>query len=244
MNELIIAFVTGITTGGLSCLAVQGGLLASSMASQIESDIAGENLNQPRNMVLAGEINCLHSSGIVTGMDRIHDPAFPTPQSYSTDRNWHLHAGKRITTIECSSNFSLLQYRAAGFHPQIYPTEIQKGRIIPDSNLPWCSNCPHSLRDYPGNDGCCDRNWGSAERGSITVRFHPWYQPYLFRGRLLCHPSGFSDGKILHEIRSSSGPGHWTLHHQYRIKFAGFSAFIEQSIQLCVSSASRTGISG
>lgn len=38
MSRLIVAFVTGITTGGLSCLAVQGGLLASSLAHQIEQD--------------------------------------------------------------------------------------------------------------------------------------------------------------------------------------------------------------
>lgn len=38
MSQLIVAFVTGITTGGLSCLAVQGGLLASSLAHQIEQD--------------------------------------------------------------------------------------------------------------------------------------------------------------------------------------------------------------
>jgi len=38
MSQLIVAFVTGITTGGLSCLAVQGGLLASSLAHQIEHD--------------------------------------------------------------------------------------------------------------------------------------------------------------------------------------------------------------
>ncbi|MBK9927758.1 MAG: sulfite exporter TauE/SafE family protein [Anaerolineales bacterium] len=36
--NLMVAFVTGITTGGLSCLAVQGGLLASSLAHQIEQD--------------------------------------------------------------------------------------------------------------------------------------------------------------------------------------------------------------
>jgi uncharacterized protein len=39
MNQLIVAFVTGLTTGGLSCLAVQGGLLASSLGSQIEQDL-------------------------------------------------------------------------------------------------------------------------------------------------------------------------------------------------------------
>lgn len=36
--NLMVAFITGITTGGLSCLAVQGGLLASSLAHQIEQD--------------------------------------------------------------------------------------------------------------------------------------------------------------------------------------------------------------
>ena len=38
MGQLIVAFVTGLTTGGLSCLAVQGGLLAGSLAHQIEQD--------------------------------------------------------------------------------------------------------------------------------------------------------------------------------------------------------------
>jgi sulfite exporter TauE/SafE len=43
MNQVWIAFITGLTTGGLSCLAVQGGLLASSLEHQLETDI----LNQP-----------------------------------------------------------------------------------------------------------------------------------------------------------------------------------------------------
>src|SRR5512145_2961856 len=38
MNQLIVAFITGLTTGGLSCLAVQGGLLAGTLAHQIEQD--------------------------------------------------------------------------------------------------------------------------------------------------------------------------------------------------------------
>jgi len=37
--SILVAFVTGLTTGGLSCLAVQGGLLASSLANQIEKDV-------------------------------------------------------------------------------------------------------------------------------------------------------------------------------------------------------------
>lgn len=38
ISQLVVAFITGITTGGLSCLAVQGGLLASSLAHHIEQD--------------------------------------------------------------------------------------------------------------------------------------------------------------------------------------------------------------
>ncbi len=43
MTALIAAFITGITTGGLSCMAVQGGLLAGSLAQQIEKDLPGLN---------------------------------------------------------------------------------------------------------------------------------------------------------------------------------------------------------
>ncbi len=35
MNQLLIAFITGLTTGGLSCLAVQGGLLTTALAPQV-----------------------------------------------------------------------------------------------------------------------------------------------------------------------------------------------------------------
>ena len=39
MNQIFVAFITGLTTGGLSCLAVQGGLLASSLEQQLEQQI-------------------------------------------------------------------------------------------------------------------------------------------------------------------------------------------------------------
>ncbi len=43
MEQYLVAFITGLTTGGLSCLAVQGGLLASSLERQLEQDL----LNRP-----------------------------------------------------------------------------------------------------------------------------------------------------------------------------------------------------
>jgi uncharacterized protein len=49
MSQLLVAFVTGITTGGLSCLAVQGGLLASSLANQIEQDYVAQAAQGKRN---------------------------------------------------------------------------------------------------------------------------------------------------------------------------------------------------
>jgi len=46
-GQIALAFITGLTTGGLSCLAVQGGLLASSLAHQIEQDYVDQSA-QPR----------------------------------------------------------------------------------------------------------------------------------------------------------------------------------------------------
>ena len=39
MPDLVVPFITGLTTGGLSCLAVQGGLLASTVARTAEKEI-------------------------------------------------------------------------------------------------------------------------------------------------------------------------------------------------------------
>lgn len=46
--DFALAFITGLTTGGLSCLAVQGGLLATSLANQIEKDVQTASAQIPR----------------------------------------------------------------------------------------------------------------------------------------------------------------------------------------------------
>lgn len=46
--NLMVAFITGLTAGGLSCLAVQGGLLASSLSQQIEQDVKDQSLRPRR----------------------------------------------------------------------------------------------------------------------------------------------------------------------------------------------------
>lgn len=47
-SQLVVAFITGLTTGGLSCLAVQGGLLANSLAHQIEQNYAAQTTNKKK----------------------------------------------------------------------------------------------------------------------------------------------------------------------------------------------------
>jgi sulfite exporter TauE/SafE len=53
MNDLVAVFITGLTTGGLSCLAVQGGLLASSIAGRVEHDVAAPKLKTARQRLAA-----------------------------------------------------------------------------------------------------------------------------------------------------------------------------------------------
>ncbi len=48
MDPVLLAFITGLTTGGLSCLAVQGGLLASSIANEIEQSVQKQSAQTPR----------------------------------------------------------------------------------------------------------------------------------------------------------------------------------------------------
>lgn len=54
--NLMVAFLTGLITGGLNCLAVQGGLLASTLASQYEQDLQNQSSNQKLRPRLAQPI--------------------------------------------------------------------------------------------------------------------------------------------------------------------------------------------
>jgi len=48
MDPVLLAFITGLTTGGLSCLAVQGGLLASSIANEVEQSVQKQSAQAQR----------------------------------------------------------------------------------------------------------------------------------------------------------------------------------------------------
>src|SRR3989338_1228629 len=71
MNQIFLAFITGLTTGGLSCFAVQGGLLAGILAEQ-------KNNNQKKtifmflasklvsHLLLGGLLGLLGSALVIT----------------------------------------------------------------------------------------------------------------------------------------------------------------------------------
>lgn len=74
--DLMLAFVTGLTTGGLSCLAVQGGLLASSLAHQLEQDVQNQGAKkgklrpkaaQPILLFLAAKLVAYTLLGLLLG---------------------------------------------------------------------------------------------------------------------------------------------------------------------------------
>src|SRR5215213_2334074 len=62
LSQLIVAFITGLTTGGLSCLAVQGGLLASSLAHQIEQDYIEQTAHERKKRPGKKNQTVVHSS--------------------------------------------------------------------------------------------------------------------------------------------------------------------------------------
>jgi sulfite exporter TauE/SafE len=73
MNDLIVVFITGLTTGGMSCLAVQGGLLAASVAHQVERDIqdpkaGGKHITQPILLFLAAKLIGYTLLGFLLGL--------------------------------------------------------------------------------------------------------------------------------------------------------------------------------
>ena len=67
MTDLVVVFVTGLTTGGLSCLAVQGGLLASSIARPVEEDVPATLVAKP--------------AALPKGKTRRQEPAEATPNA-------------------------------------------------------------------------------------------------------------------------------------------------------------------
>lgn len=73
MNSYLLAFVTGLTTGGLSCLAVQGGLLASALPTMGGKSQAGvrvpgaENRATPILLFLAAKLAAYTVLGLLLG---------------------------------------------------------------------------------------------------------------------------------------------------------------------------------
>ncbi len=69
MNVVWLAFLTGLTTGGLSCLAIQGGLLASAVASRSGEEPVALSKKMPQiGMFIAAKLVSYTLLGLVLGL--------------------------------------------------------------------------------------------------------------------------------------------------------------------------------
>ncbi len=71
MNQILLAFITGLTTGGLSCFAVQGGLLAGILADQKKEEKKKSLLQfltskLVAHLILGGLLGLLGSALVIT----------------------------------------------------------------------------------------------------------------------------------------------------------------------------------
>lgn len=67
MNNISVAFITGLTTGGVSCLAVQGGLLASGM-SQVGRELTRLEKSKYIGVFLAAKVLAYTLLGFLLGL--------------------------------------------------------------------------------------------------------------------------------------------------------------------------------
>ncbi|MEK7526134.1 MAG: sulfite exporter TauE/SafE family protein [Patescibacteria group bacterium] len=68
MNNIWLALITGLTTGGLSCFAVQGGLLASSLSQKEEQNLVESKKWQKIAMFLIAKITAYTLLGGLLGI--------------------------------------------------------------------------------------------------------------------------------------------------------------------------------
>lgn len=67
-NAAILAFITGLTAGGLSCFAVQGGLLSGSIAQRVESDSVSPSKPAKAQSSSRGSKSAGKTAGFQAGM--------------------------------------------------------------------------------------------------------------------------------------------------------------------------------
>lgn len=128
----IIAFVTGLTAGGLSCLAVQAGLLASSIGDQAKEDIEEElrDANNKPEPIEAGhyergpefvrQIRLLKASGLkrkryaqaLQGLKYRYPKVYVAPEVIDPPKKPKLHTLQPVTLFLTSR---LVAYTVLGF---------------------------------------------------------------------------------------------------------------------------------
>ena len=133
--NLIVAFITGLTTGGLGCLAVQSGLLATTLAYQVELDMqertntSGKfkpHIAQPILLIPGCQIDRIHHPWSPAWNDRFSPPTDTSNECNPISYDWCFYAWQWATYVECASHISILRYRTAKISYPLYPEKIEK----------------------------------------------------------------------------------------------------------------------
>src|SRR3989344_2862861 len=67
MSNIWLAFITGLTTGGFSCFAVQGGLLTSALAEEEEMEVSKKLKAQALIVFLVSKVVAYTLLGLLLG---------------------------------------------------------------------------------------------------------------------------------------------------------------------------------
>ena len=130
MEPIVLAFITGLTTGGLSCLAVQGGLLAGSIASEVEQSVQNQPASvqrvkvgtapQPQQMqprasrpillFLTAKLIAYTLLGFMLGWVGAVLQLTPMMPRHFADRHRHFHDRQRAADAERPSDLPLLHH--------------------------------------------------------------------------------------------------------------------------------------
>lgn len=163
MNSFLFAFITGLTTGGISCFSVQGSFLTATLANETE-------LNTSKNIRMKAIIVFLISKLIIytllgiflgiIGRNLIVTPKF---------QGW-LQIGIGVFMLLTAVNLANLHpfFKKFNYPSQIYIQNYKKSdksKVIFYTSFAWCLDGFYSLRSDSSNDAFGCFGWQSFDFG-------------------------------------------------------------------------------
>ena len=204
MTEIILAFVTGLTTGGLSCLAVQGGLLASSLAQQVETGLTGKGkqpkLAAPILWFLVAKIAAYTLLGLVLGAIGSVINLTPTARGIFQLAIGVFMIGQALRILNVHPFFRHFNIETPYFIRKYIRSKTTGEQSNFAPALLGALTGIHTLWNHPGHVSKCCSIRKCDIWGNINVCLHPGNQPGLLYNFLSGNQTWIHSRKILHEI--------------------------------------------